>query len=80
MILPFDAGQHFFRVVEAADETRAEIETAGTVRLALRNALLQRVQPRPQRLVDDNPERPIPRCRLQFRGHIIINRQRRLTS
>lgn len=77
MGFPFGSRQHVFDVVEAADETRPEIEPHCDVRWARAPRLVEHRESRPQRVVHDGAKRSLLFSRQAFqpRGHILIQRQ-----
>lgn len=79
MVLALGAGQHLLDVIEAADETGAQIEAfrSKLIRAAPRPS--ERVKTCPKNVVDDRLERHPPLAPLAFEshGHVIIEGQRR---
>ena len=79
MILALGAGQHLLDVIEAANETRAQIEAfcPKLIRAAPRPS--ESVKTCPENLVDDRLERHPPLSPLAFEshGHVLIEGQRR---
>jgi len=77
MILALSAGQHLFDVIEAANETRAQVEAfrPKLIRAAPRPS--ERVKTCPENVVDDRLERHPPLAPLAFEphSHVIIEGQ-----
>jgi hypothetical protein len=77
MVLALGAGQHLLDVIEAANETRAQIEAfrPKLIRAAPRPS--ESVKTCPENVVDDRLERHPPLAPLAFEshGHVIIEGQ-----
>lgn len=78
MVLTLGAGQYLLDVVETPDHARPQIEALRHEALAPVRRRLQRVEPRPQNVVDDYLERnaTLPPFPLQPGAHVIVQGQR----
>ena len=78
MILALDAREHFFNVVEAADQARSAVEASGLERFARWARSVCGVKARAQDIVHKRFERDAPFSPLALQPHrnVVIERQR----
>lgn len=78
MPLFLDAHEDIFHVVQTAHEARPEVEAPRTMGFLSGWTLMERPQPRAQRVIDDRAERAaLPlHSGFELRRHIVIQRKR----